>query len=110
MQPSQSCTSELRLRAEKGPQATCQFLSVPELGLAFPNYQYIPPSLAQGCFVPAIALNVPRDLGEPIFGIGLRLPGAANAIVAMPKTTIHLNDLASAQKDEIRVSRQILSV
>lgn len=109
MQPSQSCTSELRLRAEKGPQATRQILPVPELGLAFPNYQYIPP-LAQSCFVPAIALHVPRDLGEPILGIGLRLPGAAKTIVAMPKTTIHLNDFLSAGKDEIRVSGQILSV
>src|SRR5665213_1289293 len=78
--------------------------------LALPDYMRFPAVGAQRSQVPDVAIAVAADLRRPVFGIGLRLPGAAGAVVAVPEATVYEDHLAPAGENEVRLPWQRLAM
>lgn len=97
-------------RSKESLQALRQQLTFPRSRLALPHCTDIPPFAPKGTSNRHVALTVPGNFIPPIRHIALRFAGAAPAVMAMPKTTVHENDLPARAPDEIRAPRQVLAV
>ena len=79
-------------------------------GLAFPNDEHIPSEIAELALNPLISQNVVAKFRLPVFRSGLRTRRSLATKVAVPKASMNEHDLAPSGKDEVRRTRQVLSV
>ena len=78
--------------------------------MAFPNGMHTPSGLGESVLLHKVARSIPLNFRGPICGVGLRQTRAARAVVTMPKTAMHKDDLPPCRKNEVRTAGQIFSV
>jgi hypothetical protein len=66
--------------------------------------------LFENLVVHGVAFHVRSELGEPVFGAGLRHDISTFAVVTMPKTAVDEHDLSPPRENQVRSARQIPGV
>jgi hypothetical protein len=86
------------------PLAQLLFIS----SFTFPNHYRLPPYLPQFFLIRSIPPEVLLEFSPPEFESGLRSGSFRTTLMAMPKTTVDIDDSFEPRQDDVRGSRKIL--